>query len=287
MKKTTTTALLLGFLLYSNFLLAQKVDTKIMLNTFLDAWHKAAANADAVGYFGKMSDDAIYIGTDASEVWKKSEFEAFAKPYFDKGKAWDFTANSRNIYLDKKQKTAWFDENLKTWMGVCRGSGILKLTKDGWKIKHYVLSVTIHNDLIQEFIGLESLLPEKEITAVIKKLFKGMKTKDTDLVKTTFHENAQLHTVMEKDGKTILREEKVSGFIAVIGTPTKNTYDEKVVSYEVKIDGKMATVWTPYEFYVDDKFAHCGVNAFQLIKTKDGWKITQITDTRRKKGCKQ
>ena len=37
-------------------------------------------------------------------------------------------------------------------MGTCRGSGVLEKTNDSWKIKHYVLSVTIPNDDIQKVI---------------------------------------------------------------------------------------------------------------------------------------
>jgi hypothetical protein len=39
-------------------------------------------------------------------------------------------------------------------MGVCRGSGILENTAQGWKIQQYHLSVTVPNDLIRDFITL-------------------------------------------------------------------------------------------------------------------------------------
>ena len=51
-------------------------------------------------------------------------------------------------------KMAWWDELLDTWMGVCRGSGVLIQTEQGWKIKHYNLAVTIPNDKINGFIEL-------------------------------------------------------------------------------------------------------------------------------------
>jgi hypothetical protein len=47
----------------------------------------------------------------------------------------------------------------------------------------------------------------------------------------------------------------------------------------------MATAWTPYKFYLDKTFSHCGVNAFQLFKSENGWKIISILDTRRKEPC--
>jgi hypothetical protein len=47
----------------------------------------------------------------------------------------------------------------------------------------------------------------------------------------------------------------------------------------------MAAVWTPYNFYYNGQFSHCGVNSFQVIRFKDGWKIQYIIDTRRRTGC--
>ena len=35
----------------------------------------------------------------------------------------------------------------------------------------------------------------------------------------------------------------------------------------------IATVWTPYDFWIDGKFSHCGIDAFDLVKTDEGWKI--------------
>ncbi|MBX2840799.1 MAG: hypothetical protein KTR26_03455 [Flammeovirgaceae bacterium] len=70
-----------------------------------------------------------------------------------------------------------------------------------------------------------------------------------------------------------------------MGTPHDKIFDEKILSYDIKIDGHFATAWTEYKFYLGQEFSHCGVNAFHLFKSEEGWKITQITDTRRKEDC--
>ncbi len=125
------------------------------INNLIDSWHKAAAEADAKIFFGTMAQDAIYIGTDSTERWTKSEFEAFAKPFFERGKAWDFKPIERGVYFAADKNTAWFDETLQTWMGVCRASGVLtKSSENKWQIAHYHLSVTVPNEKIQLFIGL-------------------------------------------------------------------------------------------------------------------------------------
>lgn len=131
---------------------AQTVHTR--LHQFIDDWHKAAANADAQQFFGAIADDGIYIGTDKTERWTKSSFIAFAKPYFDRGKAWDFKPYDRDLHVTSDGKSAWFSELLSTWMGVCRGSGVLIKENDKWQLKQYHLSVTVPNDLVRDFITL-------------------------------------------------------------------------------------------------------------------------------------
>lgn len=122
----------------------------------IDQWHLAAAQADFEAYFSRMTSDAVFIGTDAAENWQLQSFQEFSKPYFDKGKAWNFTAVERHVYLDDSKRVAWFDELLNTWMGICRGSGVVKLEDGKWKIAHYVLSATIPNDDMQEVIRIKN-----------------------------------------------------------------------------------------------------------------------------------
>ncbi|SHI73464.1 nuclear transport factor 2 family protein [Flavobacterium haoranii] len=129
---------------------------KNSINQLLDNWHKAAAEANFDNYFNAMSEESIFIGTDATENWNKAQFIAFAKPYFDKGHAWSFTALERNIYFSEDGKTAWFDELLNTQMKICRGSGVLQKVGSEWKIKHYVLSMTVPNDNVNEVVKIKA-----------------------------------------------------------------------------------------------------------------------------------
>lgn len=124
------------------------------LNTLMNNWHKAAATADEKVFFGSMAADGIYIGTDATEKWKRDEMRKWSKKYFDQDSAWDFTTIDRTFYLSDDEETAWFEESLDTWMGVCRGSGVLELTKVGWKIKHYHLSVAVPNDNVDAYLKI-------------------------------------------------------------------------------------------------------------------------------------
>lgn len=139
------------------FVMNLTAQDKNEINNFLDQWHRAAAEADANIYFGSMADSSIYIGTDATERWTKQAFWEFSKPYFDKGKAWNFKPYDRQLHVDQSGNVTWFSELLDTWMGVCRGSGIVEKINGQWKIRQYHLSVTVPNDNMPEFLELMKL----------------------------------------------------------------------------------------------------------------------------------
>jgi hypothetical protein len=117
----------------------------------LDDFHLAAAQADETRYFAHFDADAVFLGTDATERWTKAQFQAYAHPYFAKGKAWSFHATRRAITVSQDGKIAWFDEDLATPnLGPCRGSGVLILKEGAWKIAQYNLALTVPNGVAKE-----------------------------------------------------------------------------------------------------------------------------------------
>lgn len=165
MKKCILIFLLFPIISFSQ----QNKKSKTEINLAIDNWHKAAAEANFENYFQFLTDDAVFIGTDATENWTKSEFMSYAKPFFDKGKAWSFTSLERNIYFSADGKMAWFDELLNTQMKLCRGSGVLVKVKNTWKLKHYVLSMTVPNANSNEVISIKSSVENPIISSFLKK----------------------------------------------------------------------------------------------------------------------
>lgn len=93
-------------------------------------------------------------------------------------------------------------------------------------------------------------------------------------------------TASIRDGvPTLTREASLEGFVQAVGAPHEEVWDERIWDAEVEVDGPLATAWIQYAFYVGETFSHCGVDAFQLFKGEDGWKIFHIADTRRQEGC--
>lgn len=134
---------------------AEGTDIKA-IGALLDTFNAAAARADYTAYFNCLGDDAIFIGTDATERWRKDSFAVWAKPFFERGRAWNFKSIERHIYALKDSSTAWFDELLNTQMKVCRGSGVVIKTDKGWKIQQYVLSTTIPNGILDSVVSMKA-----------------------------------------------------------------------------------------------------------------------------------
>lgn len=127
---------------------------------------------------------------------------------------------------------------------------------------------------------------EKLVKQTINNLFNGMRQSDGQLVRAAFSDAAILQTIArDKSGALMVRTEQVDSFAAFIAKPHDLVYDERIRFASILIDGNLASVWTPYQFYVGEKFSHCGVNSFQLIKSAEGWKIQYLIDTRRRENC--
>ena len=129
----------------------------------------------------------------------------------------------------------------------------------------------------------------EQVKKVIEDLFIGMKQGDSSLVSSLFRKDVRMLTsYTSPEGQPLLKEGSLQDFLIAIGTPHPNVWNEKIWNTEVRIDDNLAQVWTDYAFYVDDRFSHCGVDAFQLTRDANGvWRIINLVDTRRKEPCDQ
>lgn len=127
---------------------------------------------------------------------------------------------------------------------------------------------------------------QKEVLAVVERLFDGMRTRDTAMMRSTLLPDVRLMSVSTRDGQRRVVTADVNRWISGAGSATE-MWDERLIAPEVRVDDTMATVWTGYTFHVGTRFSHCGFDAFQLARTADGWKIVHIMDTQRREGCPQ
>lgn len=142
----------------------------------------------------------------------------------------------------------------------------------------HVITLTAHTAWAQ--------VEASAVRQVVDRLFDGMRNGDSTTVRNVFSKSGTLTSISKNAADSvIIHKGSVDGFVKAVGTPHNDKWDERIYDVKVSIDGPMAVVWAPYKFYLGDKFSHCGVNVFNLIKTGSGWKINDITDTRRKDAC--
>lgn len=123
---------------------------------------------------------------------------------------------------------------------------------------------------------------DAEVLAVVHRLFDAMRQNDSSMARPLFHAKARLITARVRNGQPVVEVgESAEPFIAAIGTPRNEVWDERLSNERVLVDGRLASVWTDYVFYRGTTLSHCGVDHFLLVKEGPQWKILEVADTQR------
>jgi hypothetical protein len=60
---------------------------------------------------------------------------------------------------------------------------------------------------------------------------------------------------------------------------------ERLIDPHVHVEGDIAMIWTRYEISLDDRFLHCGVDHFDLVRRDGRWRVLNLTWTQQTQGC--
>ena len=152
--------------------------------------------------------------------------------------------------------------------------------------RHFLISALLPFLLITIPNFAYSQSEDALIRAAVDKLFNGMRSGDSSAVRSIFIPQSTLTTISVSATDSVMTHvSNIDDFVTAVGKPHTEKWDERIYDVKISTDGPMAIVWAPYKFYRGETFSHCGVNVFTLIRTKQGWKINAITDTRRKTDC--
>lgn len=119
---------------------------------------------------------------------------------------------------------------------------------------------------------------EKEITNVIEKLFEAMSEHNSDLARTVLMPESQFYSIREDDSGAIFSKSTHQEFIDKLEN-SEEKWLERIWEQKMLIHERIAVLWAPYDFYRNHQFSHGGFDAFTLIKTNNGWKITGVIYT--------
>jgi hypothetical protein len=117
--------------------------------------------------------------------------------------------------------------------------------------------------------------------AAVDQLFLGMRMANEAILREVLAPGARF-AVLTPEGQ--IEPQTLDGFVRAVAA-SAGAWNEQIYDVEVRIDDAMASIWAPYTFYLNGRISHCGVNSIELLEDTDGWKITQISDTRRSEGC--
>ena len=134
-------------------------DQRDSIDALLDGLHRDAHEGKFQTYFARYIPSAVFLGTDKTERWTIGEFKTYAKPAFADGHGWTYKVIERNWEGDGDVR--WFDEILfNEKLGHCRGTGVVKLIDNEWKIAHYSLTMLVPNSIAAN-VGLQSQKADK------------------------------------------------------------------------------------------------------------------------------
>lgn len=123
--------------------------------------------------------------------------------------------------------------------------------------------------------------------ATVQRLFDAMRTRDTAAMRQIFDPNARLYGLRtRRDSSMVVQVVSGSDFIgAVAASSSGPVWNERMFNAEARVSGALATVWAEYDFHAGTEFSHCGVDAVQLARIGENWRIVSIADTFVRTGC--
>ena len=123
-----------------------------------------------------------------------------------------------------------------------------------------------------------------EVVATVQKLFDAMAAHDNDSVARLMMPDGRLFSTSDSRAAAAVRVRTHEQFIGEL-RQNRQKILERFWNPEVRVRGGVATLWANYDFHLDGKFSHCGIDAFDLVKTKEGWKIAGGVFTIERKDC--
>lgn len=122
---------------------------------------------------------------------------------------------------------------------------------------------------------------DNAILATVQRMFDGMAAHDGAMIRGAMTADARITPIRgDQPGAAV----SVEQFAHSMET-NQSRLLERMWAPKVMVRGHLASVWAEYDFHKDGKFTHCGIDAFLLFKTADGWKISSIAYTAETEGC--
>jgi hypothetical protein len=57
------------------------------------------------------------------------------------------------------------------------------------------------------------------------------------------------------------------------------TFTERGFNASARVQGGLAMVWMPYDLYIGERWSHCGVDLFTMVKHDGAWRVASLVYT--------
>lgn len=127
--------------------------------------------------------------------------------------------------------------------------------------------------------GVSAPAQQQQVHDATFRFFEAFNKHDTAAISKLCTQDILLRTVRVRNEDTVHVSSSKGQLVAFIASEKAN-YREEINNPQVITDGFVGTAYVPYRFFLNNSLMHCGVNVLSWINTKEGWKVSHITDSR-------
>ncbi|VAV93374.1 hypothetical protein MNBD_ALPHA06-1089 [hydrothermal vent metagenome] len=243
----------------------------------LDQYYEAVGNADFDSFIALFSPTAKFYGTDASEIWSYTEFAPSIKQSFKTGVGWDFELKDRQLTLSQSGDIAWFSElaHFNNTDYLLRPSGVLEKQDGSWKFVQLVMGIPIPNQLYTPVLqGMQAtklgeLSESQKIDKVLDDLHQFAAQAKAEAYFNQFTEDAIFIGTDVTERWNIAQFKEYAAPIFSKGRGWKYTPRQRHIS----LSPMSNIAW--FDEILDSKTYGTSRGTGTLVRSKDGWKISQ------------
>lgn len=116
----------------------------------------------------------------------------------------------------------------------------------------------------------------KAVIAVADSVLAALTSGDNGALARLTLDSAVVGGVGVRDGVERL---SLRGWALYINRTGPSTFTERGFDPTVRVQDRLAQVWMPYDLYIGDKWSHCGVDAFTMMKSEGHWRVASLIYT--------
>lgn len=116
----------------------------------------------------------------------------------------------------------------------------------------------------------------KAAIAVADSVLAALTSGDSTTLARLTLDSAVVGGVSVRDGMERLSLRSWGLYIHRSGPPS---FTERGFDATARVQDRVAQVWMPYDLYIGDKWSHCGVDVFTLMKSGGRWRVAAVIYT--------